>query len=319
MLALAAAAGCATKPEPPPQPVVGSRLQMFFQRARDPRTFWLHVYDSPDGPVFVGAHRLHPNQVATLPIIARAGRGAVPAPVVLVRGQDETPYAALIDTGSKESWADFSAAVELGVVPLGPPAYTRKPTHVNDPAEGYLCALPTLRFDALRVETALLYAQTMDGPLDMLARAATPRPRLVAGSDLLGELRYFQVDYRQSVVTLSSTMPYRPSEQQLVATVPIELAHGVLAAKGSLDGIPQTFILDTAGDFEVAARDPLDPVAKQVTLGDLVVRDVPVDDAAGLGLGLADCPRIGRRLLARFRVTFDCKLKLAYFERPDRR
>jgi hypothetical protein len=48
-----------------------------------------------------------------------------------------------------------------------------------------------------------------------------------------------------------------------------------------------------------------------------VFRRVQAENLYENGLGLLDNPRIGRKLLAKFKVTFDFRKKLVHFEKPN--
>lgn len=312
-----AAGGCVAAGRGTAAAEASARVAAFFRRPQDPRRYWLHAYETPAGPVWVGGNRLHPNQIARLQFVAPPTRGAPPAPVVEARGREPPVFPALVDTSARECWAEFDAAVELGMIPLGPAQDRRLPAHVREETPGHLCVLSTLRLGELRVETALFHVPARAGPLGNIGRGVErPPPRLVLGCELLTALHYVRLDYRAGTVTLSSTSPYRVSSKRFVAEAPLELVAGAWGARGLLDGVPVTFLFDSAGDFEVAVAEPDARTARQVTLGDLVVRDVALADARALGLGLPQCPRIGRRLLSRFVVTFDPKMQKVFFERP---
>jgi hypothetical protein len=287
------------------------QLKQFFATARDPRRFWITVYQSENGPVFVGGNRLHPEQIAQLPFES-ANRSS--APIVLT--SEGIP--ALIDTSSKESWMDFATAQRTGIIPLGPPAYTAKPEHTTEDAAGYLSVAANMVYDQLFVESALFYVRGARGPFGPLARKQShPTPNLILGCSQLNAFRSVQLNYPARTVLLSTTRDYQPSETNLIASVPLVDVRGAYGAEGMIDGRAQTFIIDSAGDFAVAMANPPTNKLRQVSVGDLVFRQVDAvfDDA--WGLGLTNYPRIGRQLLQEFKITFDSKLRVAHFERPD--
>ncbi|NKB23156.1 MAG: hypothetical protein GKR87_01940 [Kiritimatiellae bacterium] len=150
------------------KPLSNDQLTTFFKNTRDPRRFWITVYSSPEGPVFSGANRLHPNQRVTIPFIKSTSESI---PLVNVRALGSATYTALIDTSSSDSWVDFLTAQSLNVIPLGPPAYERYPRHVKDPFTGYLTVLSTLKLNVLHIESALFSMRTTTGSLGPLSRS----------------------------------------------------------------------------------------------------------------------------------------------------
>ena len=305
--------GCRSRRPAAVQPMTETQLRSIFSKAKDPRRYWLTPYESEDGTTFGNAHRLHPEQLAERPFIS-AKKGLLP--VIVVQTDRVTEQAALLDSSSKENWITPSAAHGLGAVPLGPPAYEAMPEHVAEPVRGYACLLPNLRMDALHMENAIVYFRTALGPLGYLARAdEKPAPGLVLGASFLRAFSFVQFDYAGRKVFFASTPSYSPSSDTLLAAVPLKSARGALAAEGLVDGQPFTIILDTAGDYEAAMTDP--PAAPvRISLGDMVFPRVQPVPGRNLALGLPDHPRIGARLLARYKVTFAPKANLVYFERP---
>jgi hypothetical protein len=126
-----------------------------------------------------------------------------------------------------------------------------------------------------------------------------------------------QFDFSKRTLSLTVNTVYKPMEDQLIATLPMKEVQGAIACEGSVDGEPATILLDVAGDFEFATMEPPDEEIRQVSLGDLVFRQVKAESSYERGMGLAKYPRIGRQLLSRFKVTFDFKKKLIYVEKPD--
>ena len=102
----------------------------------------------------------------------------------------------------------------------------------------------------------------------------------------------------------------------MIAALPLKEVEGAFATDGAIDGEKKTIILDSAGDFEVAMDNPPSDTLKQVSVGDLVFRNVKVVESKDQSLGLLSHPRIGRKLLSKFNITFAPKKKLVYFERP---
>ena len=317
-------AGCATQRGNEIRALTDKELHPFFARAKDPRTFWITVYPSERGPMFAGANRVHMEQARSLPfqpeqtpLLLFESAAKASMPLVKFDANRDDEYLALIDTSSRRNWIDFATAQKTGVIPLGPPAMPDLPAHVQDDIPGYASVLSSLRFDQLHVETALLYTRAGQGPLGPLSRREEkPYPQLVVGCDLLKAFQFVQLDYPNRRVIFSASAGYSPDANLLVATVPLREAQGGFAAQGMINGEAKTFLLDSAGDFEVAMADPPTNVLRQVSVGGLVFRQVEVVSSQDCGLGLLKYPRIGRRLLCRYRVTFAPAQRKVHFEKP---
>jgi len=145
------------------------------------------------------------------------------------------------------------------------------------------------------------------------------RPPLegVLGCNVLRAFATVQFDFHDRLITLTSTLPYHPKESQLLAAVPMADTEGVYTVNGMVDGKKETIILDTGGDFEIALpKMTLGPV-KQVSLGDLVFRQVRTYTLRERGLEPDKTVRIGRGLLGRYKMTFDNLHYTVYFEKPE--
>lgn len=236
--------------------------------------------------------------------------------LLLVAGLGDR-FAGVLDTTTGRSWMEFDTALSVRAIPLGPPAYEYTPLHVNDAVPGYLGVLSKLRIGDAHVESALFAVRAARGNLGHLSRGITHPPiSCVLGTDLIKAFEFVQVDFPNRRVVLSSTSGYSPEDAILVAAVPLEEVDGAFAADGVFDGKPARVVLDLAGDFEAARPDAPAAPLRQVSVGDVVFRQVRVADARKLALGLPDHPRVGRQLLSRFKVTFAPKQNLVYFERP---
>lgn len=308
--------GCATdKDRNAPRNVTQDRVSAFLSKAEDPRRHWLNVYQSENGPVFVGSHRLHANQQESLEFESRRKSKA---PVIEIRGHGDYSYPALLDTSARENWIALDGALEMGLIPMGPPAYERTPRHVYDPTVGYLCLATKLRMGQFHIENALFYTLTSQIALGPVARnIQRPPPRMVLGCALLRALRYLQLDYPEKKAILSSTLPFEPVSGRLLAEVPMMDWNGIMAVRGRIDGLSTIIILDSAGDFELAMRTPAKERVDQLSAGNMVWRQVQVTDTESLNLGYPDTPRIGRQLLRKYRVTFDNRQQVVFFERPE--
>ena len=306
--------GCSTPPKAP-VPFTPSELRGLGQSARAPSVFGLTVYPSDFGPVFTGGNRVHESQKALVSF--RSSRKST-APVVEMLPPEPNGFDVLIDTSSRESWIDVDASQKANVALLGQPLYDAKPDHVSSSLGGMAGVVRQLRFkDQLFVEDMIFYVQAAMGPLGALARSETnSRPQAVLGMNTLRAFSYVQINFPEREVVFASTKKYSIDESQLIASLPMKNVKGALACEAVIDGEPATVILDTGGDFELAMKDPPVRPLRQVSAGDLVARQVIATDSEDLGLGFLDNPRIGRKLLSRFKITLDFKHMLIVFERP---
>lgn len=314
-LAALLAAGCRTPRDVPARPLSKQELRALFSRAQEPRRLWLTVYRSEKGPVFSGHNRVHPEQLASLPFQSRQDPRA---PLVLMNAWKGRDFAALVDTTAAKSWISMETFAAMQAVPLGPPAYRYPPKHVADDIPGYVCLVEKLRFDHLHVERALFCMRGGVGKLDALARGVRkPTVDAVLGMDMIKAFRYVQIDYPARAVYLSTTIGYKPEERLLVASAPYHEVEGALAVRGRINDKDAVILLDTAGDFAMATDGPAFETLRQVSLGDLVFRNVETEPAEDFDLGMLKTPRIGHGLLGRFRVTIDTEAGMIHFEQPD--
>ncbi len=315
LLLVAALAGCRSPQTDYIKPLADDQLRSFFGRPEDPRRYAITIYSSDEGPVFVGANRLHPAHQAVLPFATRRGDTA---PVIEAGGKNEAPLPFLLDTSSRESWLRFEAAPALHVSALGTDrAYGTTPRHVRDDIVGYGCITSHLVFDTLWMENVILFVRAASGPLGMLGRsAANPRPEGVLGCNVLREFSYVQMDFAARLVTITSSLGYRPNPDRLIAAVPLLDKDGPYAVSGMVNGKKATIVLDTGGDFGIATPKMTMGPIKQISIGDLVFRDVRPYTLRERNLTPDTTVRIGRQLLSQYKVTFDNLHYTVYFEKP---
>jgi len=314
-LSLLLFSGCATNRSKQAEPLSSRELSDFFGRAQDPRSFWITVYETEDGPRFAGAHRLHTGKFAERSFESRRKSDA-PLISVFFRGQNE--QLALLDTSSRASWMTYELAIATGMIALGPPAYRLYPTHVNDPIPGYLSVASRLSLGDLHIENALLYVKAAKGNLHSLMRDRDRvRAPVVLGADFIRAFYYVQIDFPNRVVRFSSTEAYTPNPDRLIATAPLREINASIAVSGLLNGEETPFLLDSVGDFELALPVEKPTTVRQIILGDLVLRHLTATPSSALDLGMPAIPRIGIKALNKFIVTFDAHEKNIYFERPQ--
>ena len=306
--------GCATNKDTPIKPLTPQEQEAFFSRAQDERRFWLTRYESDRGPVFTGGHRLHTDKFAYAEFV-NARRSDLPAITVRLRSQQE--YLALLDTSSAASWIEFGVAASEGVIPIGPPPLRLYAGHVGDPIPGFFSALPRLVIDQLHVDTALIYVKAAHGPLQSLTRNQDElRIPIVLGGEFIRAFHYVQFHFPSRQVLFSTTTAYQPDPDRLLATLPMQDYYGMIVVTGNIDGEETPLLLDSVGAFAVASDFGLGDTARQVMIGDLVLRNVAHTAIEETDLGIPNMPRIGRAILDRLVVTFDGRNRRVYFERP---
>lgn len=291
-----------------------SELQAIFARAQDPRRHWITVYEGEEGHIFGNVFRAHGEPITTIPFL-KSRSPAWPV-IALGDGKKKAPVA-LIDSTSGHCWATPAFLASVRGVPLGPTPYERVPVHVQDQVAGYAFVVPSLRYDSLQVENNIFYLRPEHGSLGFLARRpkADPEPEVVLGASWMAGFSFVQINYPERVVVLSTTIPYAPSADQLLAELEVRWVKGAIATEGMIGGEPATIILDTAGDFAVALPEAK-PDGVRVSVGDIGFPRSPAVALRDAALGLPEYPRIGAQLLSKYKVTFVVRADRVYLERP---
>jgi hypothetical protein len=318
LLPLLVLAGCATPPDEMVIPFNAEQTKTLYAKARPPQVFGLTVYSSDNGPFFAGAGRLHQGEKAERPFL---GAPDSSAPLVALDGRGSVGLPALLDTTSKDNWLTAAAAQQVGLIMLtGPGPYQALPQHVYDEIGGLAGVAQQVKLDTLYAENVVFHVRAATGPLGPLGRwVEKPAPMVVLGTALLRSFSFVQIDYPKQKTFFSATTRFvPPSPETLVAALPIKDISGALGIEGTLDGDPMTLLLDVAGDFELVMNEPPDATVRRLALGDLVFPpNVNVAASMDQGLGATIHPRVGRKLLGRYKVTFDFRGKMVYFERPS--
>ena len=315
LLVCLAAFGCRTRMASEARPLTKQELRGLFARAQDPRRSWITVHRADSGLTFTGQNRMHKSQLAGLRFESREHPEA---PVIYIRTSRKRKFTALFDTTSARSWLTPDAFAAMNGAPLGPPAYRLPARHIAEEEVGYAGVVNKVLFDKLNMDNALFCAWDKAGPMGPLARGIRqPRIDCVIGLDMIQSFHHVQIDYPLRTVYLSAGSGYAPDENLLVASVPYHEIAGALAVHGKINGEPATILVDTAGDFVFAADEEAFTTVRQLDIGNLVFRNVEADDPEDYDVGLRRYPRIGRKLLQRFRVTIDSEAKIIHFEKPD--
>lgn len=316
------AAGCSSMDKKDPETsrllFTPREVERFAANAADPREYavTIHAADA-EHTVFVNGNRARPGLKAISSFVSPAGF-ALPLIEGKV-GQTAAPCMVLTDSTAADSWTSMDRQRLLGLVPLGPPRITSTPVHVIDNVPGALCVLPSLTLDQLPIEAVLLFARAAHGPLWPLSRSAEAGGAdVVLGWSALRSFAYVQWDFANRIVVFSATTPYEAHPTQTMASIPLEPEREGMIVKGMIDGRSQSILLDVCGDFELAMAEPPMNLVRQVALDDMVMLQVRASSIREHGLGRDDLPRVGTRLLSKYRVTLDNRRNEVVFEPPLR-
>lgn len=292
-------------------PLPPAELEMLYQRAHDPRQHFIMIQAGESGPVFDGAHRLHPEQRWTEPF--RSDKDWT-APILTIQGDSIKNVTALVDTTSAENWTDLETANRMNLIPLGPPAFATQPVHVDDSAQGFLCVSDRLRIGEIQVETGLFFVRNWRAPLQILDRGFDdPHPQCVLGMRFLLPFAHVRFDFPGRSLTLAVDGSYNPSPPRIVASIPYRERAWALTVEGNLNGEPVPVVLDTAGQYGLAVANPT-PAPVTLTMGDWALEPTVAVDVKEAGLTLDRAVHVGLGVLSRYIVTLDHLQGLVHIE-----
>jgi len=286
------------------RPNTEKELEAFTRLARDPREFAITItLDENQTPRVVNAHRVRPDLVALVPLA-----GPEYSTLAILEGQiGPRPVRFLLDPTSAGNWTSLERARKYGMVPLGPPLIYAQPDHVPELGRGALCVCPELQVDVMTVAAALFYARPIRGPLWPLARSADAHDvDAVLGWVFLRAFEYVSWEFSiRAVVFSSRPLQLEPDHPRVLDRLPLLPGYNALAVNASVDGKIRPVLVDLAGDFEFVQEEPSLSPLRQVSLGEVVFRNVRVSSRTEQGLGFPNLSRIGLRLLSRFDVVLD--------------
>lgn len=292
-------------------PLTSSQQKRTLSQSRPPQQFGFAVHRTQNGIAYSGNCRLHPNHLATEDLEKDH------IPVIKVQGRSKrNKMNVLIDFASATSWLEFSESQKFKAffMGIGDMAIPYRGSSNTGGQNAYAGVITQLRIDNLFIENIPFYIRMATGSIGPLNRGIeVPEVDAVLGYDNLQEFEYIQINLRESRVTFSSTIPYFPHDELLITTAKIVKSQGHgLAIEGAIFGKPTPILLDFAGDFNFTRNDAKVNTTKQVSLGDLVFRQVPT-----LVMEPHDSPpRAGRQMLEPFIVTICSSKGIVYFERP---
>jgi len=275
----------------------------------------VHVFEGPGGLSFQGENRLHAGEWAKIDY-----KASVPfnGPRVELTDRMKEGRVALVDTSSAENWAALETAAALGMVPLSPPALAARPIHVTDSVDGLLCISQSLRLDTLRADSILFFVRASRDGLGVLARGLEkPAPAFVLGMRFLTEFSFVRFDVTGRTIVFMTDVEYKPDARRLLGSVPLDLRDGVLAVKGAVNGEPLPILLDSAGNYDVVIPGEPAGSVRQLSMGDIVLRNLPQQSGEALEGGLSGYPRAGLGIFSRFIITLDNRRGVVHFERRE--
>jgi hypothetical protein len=305
--------GCASAPAKPEASVAlnAAERAALLKRAKAPQVFGLTAYASERGAVFSGAFRVHEGDAGRIAFVS--GKDTT-TPVVALAGGS---VMALVDATSAESWLTVEAVPEVRAVALAAPnPFEAVASHVYDPVGGFAAVVPTLVMDDIYVENGVFFIRNARGPLDLLTRwEREPYLDAVLGADYLRAFQFVRISLSGRFFFFSATQGY-PANDRVIARLPVLDGYRGIAVEAMIDGSKQPLLIDMAGDFELAVERPESRTVRQVSLGDVVFRQVEVDALIELGMSTNQPARIGRQLLERFDLVINNRGRELLIERP---
>ena len=305
--------GCKSPDLPTNEIVLSEKKQeAYLSHAKPAKHFGFKVFPVINNQIGMkGSARLHPNHRAIVPMVSES------LPVIEIAGRNyRDPSFALIDTGSPNSWMEFAYSQTINTDFLSfrdryfP--YTGKYSTGGVPAYGAIAY--QIRISQLFIEDMPVYIRMAAGSLGPLARnIETPKIRSVLGYDLLRLFSYVQFNFINRTVDFETMKPFIPNEQWVLGKANIinEPGEG-LVLDGALFDKNMPMVLDLAGDYHLAHENADSTLARQVSIGELVFRQVPQTK-----LPENTTTRLGKELFSDLIVTI-CPLdNTVYFEKPN--
>ncbi|MEI6891713.1 MAG: hypothetical protein V5783_06025 [Pontiella sp.] len=301
--------GCASKNKYGAEQFLTEREQKSaLANNKPPQYFGFAAYPAQGGIGFRGFARLHPNHQAHMDF-------EKDRPVIKIRGRySRITGHALLDFSSPTSWMDYASAQNFGAIFMGmnEDLIPYQGLH-SDEVNAYAAVVSQIRIDQLFMENVPLFVRMSIGGLGLHARKIfEPTIDAVFGYDILGLYETIQVNLREGNIIFSTSHPYTPNEDLLMSKARIRLVKGYgLCVEGAIYGQSTPIVLDLAGEYHFARGDKKVNQTKQVSIGDVVYRQVPTEfmpDREGL-------PRAGRKMLENYIITICPSQGFVYFER----
>lgn len=293
-------------------PLPEIQQQAYLSHAKPARHFGYQVFPIANNEIGMrGNARLHPNHRAVVPMKKNK------LPVIEIAGRNyRDPAPALIDTGSPNSWMEFSYSqtVNTDFLSFRERHFPYRGTYSTGGVPAYAAIAYQLRIGQLFIENMPLYIRMATGSLGLQARRIQSPPiRTVLGYDLLKLFSYVQFNFINGTIDFNTMNPFTPNEKWLLAQTSILNKQNVgLVIEGALFGEKTPFVLDLAGEYHLAHAKADRFPARQLSLGELVFRKVPQTPLPPQTL-----PRLGRYLFTDLIITICPQAGTVYFERPQ--
>ena len=304
--------GCLTD-DTPREDIIMPQVQQntYLSHAKPPQQFGFDVVQVKGGFTYLGRARLHPNNMTAVNMAHKN------IPIIQIRGRSKRDNMnVLIDVSSPTSWLEFSKSQQFDSHFLGLDDETipYRGGYNTGGVNAYAGVITQLRINQLFMENVPFYIRMASGSLGPLARGIrAPKVDAILGYDNLRTFEFIQIDLRNKRIAFSTTSSYTPKDELLMTTAKIVEKPGYgLAIEGAIFDQPTPVILDFAGNFNFARGDIKVNSTRQVSLGDIVFRQVPT-----LALPAHNSPpRAGRQMLAPYIVTICNRQGVVHFERP---
>ena len=141
-----------------------------------------------------------------------------------------------------------------------------------------------------------------------------PIPTALIGVDILEKFTSILLDYPRREIRFATSSIYKPEPGRLVADLPMKQYRGGLVVHGHMGDYEGYFLVDTAGDYDVAMPFPKRGVEPELWIDNVQFSDVVVADSTKPGFGSHQIPAIGGRLLSQYRLVFDFARNRLLFE-----
>ncbi|MEI6891712.1 MAG: hypothetical protein V5783_06020 [Pontiella sp.] len=282
----------------------------YLSHAQDPATFGFKTEKRTRGRDLTKAYvQLRPEQSAQLKL------SEMQIPLFTLRSRSQRMKTnALLDPSSPDSWMEFTTSQRFSAIFLGTDHYKLPYRGIYNigRASAYAAVIPTLRIESIRLDHCPIYVRMATHSLGPLSRGITsPNIGAVLGYDVLKMFEFIQFNPYTRRVKLSTTEPYEPNPELLMTIAKIvDVPLQGLVVEGAVLGTPTPVVLDFAGDYHFSRGDVKVNITKQVSLGDVVFRQVPT-----LLLPTHHAPaRAGRRMLENYIITVCPQKGVVYFE-----
>lgn len=287
-----------------------AQQQAYLSRAKSARFFGFSVFATPNGSIGVkGDARLHQNHNAETSMLPNS------LPVISISGKNKkNNHFALLDTGSPDSWMEFSTSqkIKTDFLAFREQVIPYQGGYNTQNIAAYAAVAYQLRIDQLFMENVPLYIRMATGSLGPQARGINlSELKTVLGYDVLKTFSILQFDYNSNKIRFASSDKYKVNNAWLIGQSPI-INHNdrVLVVEGSIFGKETPVVLDLAGNYHLALPKSDDLFTRQLSFGNLVFRKIPTIRFDGT-------PRAGYKLFDGLIVTICPQESMVYFEKPQ--